>query len=452
MRVDVRHGLLLAIVACGSHEDAKPVPVPPPVAPEVKEDPARPTHGDIAFGDVPALSGGFEGRYDATLSTVVRERFGTMRGRSCGVLEIEASGADVAAAKACVADVLVTKHSFVLIQRVQGEDSGIEHALVGVADVGGFTVYWLSYDSDPCGGGCRERGGTRMYRCTAVSPIGGACSYPSILDCYGCDGRVAVDSWYAGKETKLPRAEAERSVARLLGPTPATMGPLFADVALGAGARADRFDAVAAPASAGGVLTLAAVSDAKQLLAVNASVAGRCGAFYDRIAAVWGASQDDTWIAGDKRAFLDRERCVLRFGRSRGVKDWIGGVVPLDAIGKRTAEVRKQIAAAHELRVEPGWLQWNDVGIGRRGGVVELSIGEDHGKVNALVVTGETDPKTIVELRAHLVTRFGTPFQDDRINDGALFFTAWGEKPEVELSAPVEGNAFELRVNGARSR
>jgi hypothetical protein len=335
---------------------------------------------------------------------------------------------------------------------VQGEDSGIEGALVGVADVGGFTVYRLSYDSDPCGGGCSEHGGTRMYRCTAVPPIEDACRYPSILDCYVCDGRVAIDSWYAGKETKLPRAEAERSVARLLGPTPASLGPLFADVALGAGASADRFDAVAAQASAGGVLTLAAERDAKQLLAVNASVAGHCAAFYDRIAAVWGASQDDTWIAGDKRAFLDREKCMLRFGRSRKVKDWIGGVVPLGAINKRTAEVRKQIAAAHELRVEPGWLQWKDVGIGRRGGVVELSIGEDHDKVNELVVTGETDPKTIVELRAHLGTLFGRPFQDDRINGGALFFTAWRGKPEVELSAPVEGDAFEIRARGARSR
>ena len=41
-------------------------------------------------------------------------------------------------------------------------------------------------------------------------------------------------------------------------------------MALGAGVSADRFDAVAAQASAGGVLTLAAESDAKQLLAVHA--------------------------------------------------------------------------------------------------------------------------------------------------------------------------------------
>lgn len=424
--------MLLAIVSCGSHEEAKPAPPP--------------TNGEVAFGELPALSGGFVGRYDTTLSTVVRERFGAMRGRSCGVLEIEASGADVAAAKACVADALATKHPFVLIQRVQGTDSGVERGLVGVADAGRFTVYWLSYDSDPCGGGCSERGGTIMYRCTAVSPIAEACRDPSILDCHACEGRMAVDSWHAGKETKVPRAEAERGVARLLGPTPASMGPLFADVALGAGASADMFDAVAAPASAGGVLTLAADSDAKQLLAVNASVAGHCGAFYDRIAAVWGTSDDDTWSAGDKRAFLDRARCVLRFGQSRKVQDWIGGVVPLDVVSKRTAEVREQIAAAHELRVESGWLQWKDVGIGRRGGVVELSIMEEHGKVNELVVTGETDPRTIVELRAHLVTLFGTPFQDGRINDDALFFTAWRGKREVELSAPVDGDEFDLRV------
>src|SRR5262249_37225914 len=154
------------------------------------------------------------------------------------------------------------------------------------------------------------------------------------------------------------------------GPTPASFGQVFAADPLAAGSRDLVLDADA-QGKLRGIVSIDPEGDAAQLRAVVISVAGRCQALRDLLAATWGTSADGAWLdtAHQRRAVLDPDPCAVRIERYAEVDDWIAdtttAVVPLGVLGTPAKATFDRLARAHEVRSESESVQWNDVGIGR---------------------------------------------------------------------------------------
>src|SRR5262249_22109008 len=150
----------------------------------------------------------------------------------------------------------------------------------------------------------------------------------------------------------------------VFGPTPASLGPVFAADPLAPGSRDVVFDAHAQE-TLHGIMSVDPEGDAVQLRAVVISVAGRCQALRDRLTASWGASADGAWLdtAQQRRAVLDPDRCAVRIERYAEVADWIAetttAVVPLGALGTPAKALRDRLARSHEVRSEAQALEWN---------------------------------------------------------------------------------------------
>ena len=130
---------------------------------------------------------------DCRLGNVVRKRFGRERVRSCGELDRGADESSRNHAAACMTDAIRAGTPFFFEMQFMGTDSVPMSAVIGIRERGELVVYRAFYDSDPCGGGCMNKGGTGISRCRSVTlvPTRGCEGDPSF--CFTCDDAQQVD-------------------------------------------------------------------------------------------------------------------------------------------------------------------------------------------------------------------------------------------------------------------
>jgi hypothetical protein len=113
----------------------------------------------------------------------------------CGALEPGSSADARRQARQCVTDALAGGRPFVFRETLRGIDSTIQSGYFAVPEHGQLAVFGVDYDSDPCGGGCPQRGGSRISRCsrlTPSNPANGDCQH-TVTKCFVCQGAVAAE-------------------------------------------------------------------------------------------------------------------------------------------------------------------------------------------------------------------------------------------------------------------
>jgi len=113
----------------------------------------------------------------------------------CGAIEIGASADARRQARQCVTDALAGGRPFVFRETLRGIDSTIQRGYFAVPEHDQLAVFGVDYDSDPCGGGCPQRGGSRISRCsrlTPSNPANGDCQR-TVTKCFACQGAVAAE-------------------------------------------------------------------------------------------------------------------------------------------------------------------------------------------------------------------------------------------------------------------
>lgn len=330
-----------------------------------------------------------------SLSTVLRERFGNVSVHDCGVLNRDRSAGDRARVHRCVREHLATGEPFI----VQQDRNTAVSAIVSTGGESG-AIYQLASDPDPCCGGCPERGWTTLQRCASLVPIADCSDSPSYLPwCYGCVNEKLEESWAAG--------------------------PLWIETDL-------RFAPV---------------------FGMTMGFAGACSVVRDQLLASWGLSPDDVWLDPERgrRARLDRVRCELRLERYAELDEWLAdspdAIVPLGLIGRRASVLRARLVGMQGVEDDGDGIHWTERGLGRHSGHTELSANVERGRITLVHASAQTDRATIEAIRARLMARFGTPFQDDVINAGATRYTAWHGANVVELSVAVDRPEFELMAH-----
>jgi hypothetical protein len=186
--------VLACVLGC---QQSKPAPGPEPAPAKPARAPAKPVPPALVpIEHVPGLT---MPRYDRAerdcrLSAVARRRFAGAKVEPCGAYDLaespEASARDGDTARTCVEAAIAAKQPFIAEKQVQGIDSGVARGIVGVLEHGELAIYALSYDSNPCGGGCPEAGHTQVRHCTKLAFADGC---PDPFACFECDGDELVD-------------------------------------------------------------------------------------------------------------------------------------------------------------------------------------------------------------------------------------------------------------------
>ncbi len=86
------------------------------------------------------------------LEDVLAQSIGGIEATDCGHLSAGASGDMLQAAHDCALAQEAAFHAFVVEWDVQGIDSRVAHAFVGIGRAGEWTITHYDYDSDPSGG------------------------------------------------------------------------------------------------------------------------------------------------------------------------------------------------------------------------------------------------------------------------------------------------------------
>lgn len=132
---------------------------------------------------------------DCRASTLLAQRTAHKRVLACGELWSGSMPVEKERTYRCIADAVANSRPFVFHETLPGADSAIERGVLGLTKNGAFVTYSLRYDSNPCGGGCPQNGGTSIVECrplTPIDPIPADCSY-DILDCFDCKDRGDIE-------------------------------------------------------------------------------------------------------------------------------------------------------------------------------------------------------------------------------------------------------------------
>lgn len=358
--------------------------------------------------------------YDCTVISAMQTYFAGTRVESCGMLEIDATPEVVAATTACVEKAVAATRPVIFAQAVQGTDSGVAAANLARMENGKYVGYAAHFDSDPCGGGCADHGWTRIARCTGAPRVSTTCPDRRGTCLLDCDGPT-VESCRNGKATAVSRADAEKARAQLFGPTPASFGPAFGPLQLGAQFTAWETAGVKAAIQAieaGGIVWV--TSDRPPYGATIDSIAlefaGPCSSIRAEFVARWGATADDIWVdpSAHHRARFDLAACQLRVESYLDVDAWIADTatapLPLGAIGSSAAALAKRIGATIE---DGDRVRWSVPGIGRASGTIEIDADVRRGRIAGLEAHGAADGATVDQLRARLTALRGKPIKED---------------------------------------
>lgn len=423
-----------ALVACETRAPAPPTPTPPvPVVPP----------DDLVFiEELPRFAEYRDARspYDCTILSALQAYLPRTRVKACGLLERDAPRATTDDAAACVKRAFASSRPLLVAQAIQGTDSAITRASVVRHEHGRYTAYEAWFDSDPCGGGCGDAGGTRITRCDGAPALAATC-YDGLAACLACDGFV-VERCRHGRPSQIPLADAEREREHLLGATPASLGPALAPLELGRPFATWSTPAVRAAITrieAGGIVSFGSEREpwGPNVDVVALDFAGPCHRVRALLEQRWGASATATWRdpAAHRRATLDLAECRLWIERYADVATWIDesrtAPVPLGVMG----ELGTALAARLGRPVEDERVAWRAPGIGDAKGSVEVRARLTRGRVTGLDVRGFTDARTLEELRARITALRGAP-----VSPGE-----WRGRPPIYLDHGDDGS-FGLSV------
>jgi len=185
--------VVMLALGCQQNKDKPPPPPPAPVAIDAGT-------GLIPIEKVPGvdrepLPGA---KHDCRISSVVRRRFARANVKPCGTFPLRETRdpaldlKDDAKARMCIEAALAANQPFVAEKELQGTDSGVARAIVGVLEKGKLVKYYLNFDSNPCGGGCPERGHTSVERCDTFALSDPSCPINSLFDCVACKPSTAT--------------------------------------------------------------------------------------------------------------------------------------------------------------------------------------------------------------------------------------------------------------------
>ncbi|HEX4421275.1 MAG TPA: hypothetical protein VH165_25345 [Kofleriaceae bacterium] len=438
---------LCLLIAC-ENAAAPPPPAPPSVAP--REALQR-------IEDLPKIMNARDptSPYDCTVIATLQTYFAGTRLESCGLHEVDATPAALAATEACATQAIAARRPVIFGQAMQGIDSGGAVANLARTEHATYTGYSASFDSNPCGGGCGELGGTHIVRCTGALRVANDCYARPGACLAGCTGPV-VETCRNGKATAVRLADAEAARDLLFGPTPASLGPAFGPLQLGAPVATWKTDEAARAiqaVEAGGIVWLgghrAQLGPAIDSIAIG--FAGPCSAIRATVVARWGATPDGMWVdaAAHRRARLDLDPCQLRVDRYVDLDTWIAdtptAVFPLGAIGTRAQLLATRVGAVLD---HDGGLRWTIPGFGRASGVVDVEASVEHGRIVGLQARGAGGDATLDLLRARLTALRGPPLEPD-VWRGKLRLTA-EHGTSYRDDAQEDGFEFEVYAAGPR--
>jgi hypothetical protein len=210
----VRRGALLLVAAAACGEPAGPVAAPQPLRNEAPPPAGSAGPRELPIEQIPGLAfdEDADAKQDCRPSQVARRRFAGIAMRACGPFDPTA-GSDWehardytwVAAKLrpridCAVAAIAAQRPFILEERVPGTDSAVADSVVGVLEHGKLVVYSLRYDSNPCGGGCPDRGHTDVYRCEQATSEAPAATCAQPAECFHC-GLETVDACAFGRRT-----------------------------------------------------------------------------------------------------------------------------------------------------------------------------------------------------------------------------------------------------------
>lgn len=194
--------LVVVMLALGCQQNKDKPPPPPPPTPVAIDAGA----GMMPIEKVP----GFDreplpgAKHDCRISSVVRRRFAGAKVKPCGTFPLRETrdsaldAKDDAKARTCIEAALVAQQAFVAEKELHGTDSGVARAIVGVLEKGKLVQYYLGFDSNPCGGGCPERGHTTVERCDTFALSDPSCPINSLFDCVVCKPATLVEDCIFG--------------------------------------------------------------------------------------------------------------------------------------------------------------------------------------------------------------------------------------------------------------
>ncbi|MEO8704402.1 MAG: hypothetical protein ABI867_30395 [Kofleriaceae bacterium] len=405
----MRRVLVLWLIL-GCESDA----TPPVTAPAVKPDGLTPIAvlGKLADYRDP------KSPYDCTIIPTMQRHFAGMRIEACGLLDREVTPKQTSTTRTCVTNALQAQRPMVFAQEIQGTDSGVVTANLVRMEQRRYVGYEAHFDSDPCGGGCSDRGWTRIVRCTEPPHLQ-ECFEPRGGVCLACGGGALVETCRMGKPSAVPLVTAEQARTQLLGATPASLGPAFGPLVLGAPAATWQTADVKAAIEdieRGGIVSID--TDRTQGASVDGfdiTFSGPCTAIRRLVVARWGESTDETWLdpVNRRRASFDLAKCTLRVERYAELADWIADTAtapfPLAAIGIASQAFAKRVGA----EVDSDRIRWTVPGIGRGTGTVVITAATKNGRIITLDSEGFTDDATLVALRARLTALQGNPLEDN---------------------------------------
>lgn len=190
---------VLVLAACGSSAprsapttESTTVVVPPADAPSA--DPSDPIIG----GPI---------RQDCRPEAVIARRLGGQAVIDCGDLNPGSTADARERARVCVATALAGKRPFRAVEYLQGIDSEVGFGVYATTRNGAFQPFTISYDSDPCGGGCPDRGHADITVCkhlVAKDPAQTPChDRRNLIDCFDC-AQAGAERCVAGDPALTP--------------------------------------------------------------------------------------------------------------------------------------------------------------------------------------------------------------------------------------------------------
>ncbi len=223
--------------------------------------------------------------------------------------------------------------------------------------------------------------------------------------------------------------------ARMLGPAPATLGPAFGGIAIGAPTDdAAELAATNALDEGGMAVTFEHVNEHVTAILIESTAS--CSDFAEAVEAKWGANDSRRWIdaASSSRAKLDE--CMLRLEKFVDAQAWVKAL-PLPAIGKPAAAFRDQLGLLVTDEDEVGFT-WHDLGPGPAGdGNATYDAYTKNGKLIGFSASATVDAVTGEVIRVQLDKQYGAPKTDPDTG-----FSVYKSRPQIT----VDGHSGQITL------